>query len=147
MERVAEIAVAAVQHISSVAEKSEDAGKMKKKDTVVMMSHCMHVFSLDIFPELWGYAEGFTMEKVLAGIHYFRCHDYVELVALVNILPQFISQHPKVCREGWVGSSHWFWKANQFQVLGRLRIVSTNILLSVLPSCDFHALSLPSASR
>ena len=39
----------------------------------------------------------FTLEKVLAGIHYFRCHDYLELVALVNLLPEFLSQHPKVC--------------------------------------------------
>ena len=42
-------------------------------------------------------AEEFTLDKVLAGIHYFRCHDYIELVALVNILPQFVAQHPKVC--------------------------------------------------
>ena len=41
-------------------------------------------------------AEEFTLEKILAGIHYFRCHDYIEVVALVNILPQFMSQHPKV---------------------------------------------------
>ena len=39
----------------------------------------------------------FTLEKVLAGIHYFRCHDYLELVALVNLLPEFLTQHPKVC--------------------------------------------------
>jgi RAD51-like protein 2 len=49
-----------------------------------------------IHPELRKCAENFTLEKVLAGMHYFRCHDYVELVALVNILPQFVSQHPKV---------------------------------------------------
>ena len=39
---------------------------------------------------------GLTVERVLSGIHYFRCHDYLELVALVNILPEFIAQHPKV---------------------------------------------------
>ena len=41
-------------------------------------------------------ARQFTLEKVLAGIHYFRCHDYLELVALVNLLPEFLTQHPKV---------------------------------------------------
>ena len=37
-----------------------------------------------------------TVERVLSGIHYFRCHDYLELVALVNILPEFVAEHPKV---------------------------------------------------
>ena len=41
-------------------------------------------------------ARQFTLEKVLTGIHYFRCHDYLELVALVNLLPEFLTQHPKV---------------------------------------------------
>lgn len=71
VERVVEIALAAVQHISSVADKSED-------------------------PELRQCAQEFTLDKILDGIHYFRCHDHVELVALVNILPQFRCQHPKV---------------------------------------------------
>lgn len=46
--------------------------------------------------ELMKCAQEFTLDRVLAGIHYFRCHDYIELVALVNILHEFISQHPKV---------------------------------------------------
>ena len=41
-------------------------------------------------------ANQFTLETALAGMHYFRCHDYLELVALINILPDFISKHPKV---------------------------------------------------
>ena len=39
----------------------------------------------------------FTMESILAGIHYFRCHDYVQLLALSHILPEFLHEHPKVC--------------------------------------------------
>jgi len=39
---------------------------------------------------------GFTMEKVLSRIHYYRCHDYVELLATVYLLPDFIKNHPKV---------------------------------------------------
>lgn len=46
--------------------------------------------------ELRKCGDDFTLEKILAGIHYFRCHDYIELVSLVNILPQFISEHAKV---------------------------------------------------
>lgn len=38
----------------------------------------------------------FTMEKVLKGIHYYRCTNYVEVIALVNVLPRFLEVHPKV---------------------------------------------------
>lgn len=37
-----------------------------------------------------------TVESVLSGVHYYRCHDYVELLATVHLLPEFIKQHPKV---------------------------------------------------
>ncbi|PIK51644.1 putative DNA repair protein [Apostichopus japonicus] len=38
----------------------------------------------------------FSVEKILSGIHYFRCHNYTELLALVNLLPQFIKDHEKI---------------------------------------------------
>lgn len=38
----------------------------------------------------------FNVESILDGIHYFRCHDYVELLALVQILPDFIVEHSQV---------------------------------------------------
>ena len=78
------------------------------KKTLVMASHRKHVSGqspLQIYADLKRCAEEFTLDKVLGGIHYFRCHDYVELVALVNILPQFIAQHPKV-RQVEVDISH-----------------------------------------
>ncbi|KAH9492193.1 DNA repair protein rad51c [Bulinus truncatus] len=37
-----------------------------------------------------------TVEKILAGIHYFYCQDYTELLACVHLLPSFLSQHQKV---------------------------------------------------
>ncbi|XP_041456773.1 DNA repair protein RAD51 homolog 3-like [Lytechinus variegatus] len=40
--------------------------------------------------------QGFNTEKILSGIHYFRCHNHVELIALVNLLPEFLSKNPKV---------------------------------------------------
>ena len=43
-----------------------------------------------------GALEEFSLETVLSGIHCHRCHDYLELVATVNLLPEFIAQHPKV---------------------------------------------------
>ncbi|KJE92059.1 RAD51C protein [Capsaspora owczarzaki ATCC 30864] len=39
---------------------------------------------------------GMTAQQVLAGIHYFRVHDYIEQLALVNILPEFLAEHPAV---------------------------------------------------
>ena len=44
-------------------------------------------------------ARQFTLEYILSGIHYFRCHDYLELVALVNILPEFLKEHSKVTEQ------------------------------------------------
>ena len=38
----------------------------------------------------------FTTESVLSNLHYFRVHDYVELLAVVHLLPDFIKEHPKV---------------------------------------------------
>lgn len=38
----------------------------------------------------------FNIEKVLSHIHYFRCHDYVQLIALVHTLDDFIRKHNKV---------------------------------------------------
>ena len=39
---------------------------------------------------------GFSLETVLSSIHLYRCHDYLELLATINILPDFIQLHPKV---------------------------------------------------
>ena len=40
--------------------------------------------------------EGFTVDNVLSRIHYFRVHDYVEEIALLNVLEDFVRDHPKV---------------------------------------------------
>ena len=36
------------------------------------------------------------VQKLLSGIHYFRIHDYVEQLAVVQTLPAFLKAHPKV---------------------------------------------------
>ena len=41
-------------------------------------------------------ASRYTLEHILARIHYFRCHGYLELVAMVNNLPHFLSTHKRV---------------------------------------------------
>ena len=37
-------------------------------------------------------ASQYTVEKVLSSIHHYRCHNYIELIAVVNILPEFVQQ-------------------------------------------------------
>lgn len=57
-------------------------------------------FFVDVYgvlPVIFSTVEGdLTVESVLSGVHYYRCHDYVELLATVHLLPEFIKQHPKV---------------------------------------------------
>lgn len=53
------------------------------------MFHCTPI-------ELPAAASSFTLETVLSGLHYYRCHNYIELVALVNILPEILSHNSKV---------------------------------------------------
>lgn len=36
------------------------------------------------------------MENILSHIYYFRCRDYIELLAQVYLLPEFLSEHSKV---------------------------------------------------
>ncbi|XP_075445893.1 DNA repair protein RAD51 homolog 3 isoform X2 [Ascaphus truei] len=38
----------------------------------------------------------FSLDNILSHIYYFRCHDYIELLAQVHLLPDFITQHSKV---------------------------------------------------
>ncbi|XP_073091445.1 DNA repair protein RAD51 homolog 3-like isoform X2 [Manis javanica] len=40
--------------------------------------------------------EDFSLENILSHIYYFRCHDYIELLAQVYLLPDFLSEHSKV---------------------------------------------------
>ncbi|XP_049608797.1 DNA repair protein RAD51 homolog 3 isoform X1 [Syngnathus scovelli] len=41
-------------------------------------------------------ASTFTVETILSNIFLVRCHDYVELLAEIYLLPDFLSSHPKV---------------------------------------------------
>ena len=50
------------------------------------------VFSL----EMKQTASKYTIESVLSSIHCYRCHNHIELIAIVNILSDFIKQHNQV---------------------------------------------------
>ncbi|CAL8318953.1 unnamed protein product [Merluccius merluccius] len=47
-------------------------------------------------PEQQEAMKDFTMETILNHLHLMRCHDYVELLAQVHLLPDFLLRNPKV---------------------------------------------------
>ena len=97
VERVVDIAKSAIQHLKGVAEGSNDAGiYFEREKECVCERERERETTLSFHIGMLECADQFTLEAVLTGMHYFRCHDYLELVALVNILPDFISKHPKV---------------------------------------------------
>lgn len=71
VERVVDIASACVQHCRLIAESHQQEDHKAAMDT-------------------------FSLDSILAHIYYFRCHDYVELLAQVHLLPDFLWQHSKV---------------------------------------------------
>ncbi|KAF8796082.1 DNA repair protein RAD51 like protein [Argiope bruennichi] len=40
--------------------------------------------------------KNFTVEKILKGVYYYPCKSYIELIARVNLLNQFLEEHKKV---------------------------------------------------
>ncbi|XP_066923185.1 DNA repair protein RAD51 homolog 3-like [Clytia hemisphaerica] len=71
-ERVVEIAKAASNHIRSVAESnSEEEGTREA-------------------------LQEFTLQSILKNIHVYRCHDYIQLIALSHILPDVLKNNGKV---------------------------------------------------
>ena len=60
------------------------------------VAHCKDITQAERNQEQVQTMRTYTAESILDGFHYFRCHDYVELVACVNLLPDFIEKHPKV---------------------------------------------------
>ncbi|XP_063809969.1 DNA repair protein RAD51 homolog 3 isoform X2 [Pseudophryne corroboree] len=38
----------------------------------------------------------FTLDNILSHIYYFCCHDYIELLAQMYVLPDLLAQHPKI---------------------------------------------------
>ncbi|KAG8003074.1 DNA repair protein RAD51-like protein 3 [Nibea albiflora] len=68
LQRVVDIATAAVRHCSLLVEDDEQHVAM----------------------------ENFTVETVLSNMFLVRCHDYVELLAELHLLSDFLSNHPRV---------------------------------------------------
>ncbi|XP_019620165.1 PREDICTED: DNA repair protein RAD51 homolog 3-like [Branchiostoma belcheri] len=60
------------------------------------VEHCRHIATVENNREQLEAMSDFTVEHILSRIHFYRVHDWVELVALINILPEFLQQHPKI---------------------------------------------------
>ncbi|XP_078404332.1 DNA repair protein RAD51 homolog 3 [Cetorhinus maximus] len=71
VDRVTDVAHAAVHHCHLIAEASQDEVQREA-------------------------AQAFSVSSILSRIYYFRCHDYVELLAQAHLLPDFLAEHRKV---------------------------------------------------
>ncbi|KAK2494332.1 hypothetical protein MC885_021569 [Smutsia gigantea] len=71
VDRVVDLATACIQHLQLIA--GTHMGKEHPKAL-----------------------EDFSLENILSHIYYFRCRDYIELLAQVYLLPDFLSEHSKV---------------------------------------------------
>lgn len=76
VERVVDIAAAAVKHMEHVAHSSEIDETERSLQTEAMRN--------------------FQVENILSKIYVFRCHDYMQLIALSHVLPDFLLEHSKV---------------------------------------------------
>ncbi|XP_074537696.1 DNA repair protein RAD51 homolog 3 [Halichoeres trimaculatus] len=68
LQRIVDVAAAAVQHCSLLAEDDEQRVAMTT----------------------------FSVDTILSNIFLVRCRDYVELLAELHMLPDFLCEHPKV---------------------------------------------------
>lgn len=71
VERVAEVAQAAIHHCHLIAESGQDEAQREA-------------------------VKEFTVSSILSRIYYFRCRDYVELLAQAHLLDDFLAEHRKV---------------------------------------------------
>ncbi|XP_013384917.1 DNA repair protein RAD51 homolog 3 [Lingula anatina] len=60
------------------------------------VEHCQHIAAAENSAEQVGALKTFSVESILKGIHYYRCHNYVELIATVHLLPEFLKEHSQV---------------------------------------------------
>lgn len=60
------------------------------------VKHCNYIASGENDNDIQTAVSTMTVEKLLAGIHVYSCHDSTQLLAVVNLLPDLLVQHPKV---------------------------------------------------
>ncbi len=75
-------------------------------EILISLHNCVHnnTECYFIFTEQSAALNKFNLETILSGVHYFRCHDYVELIAMVHTLPEFLQEHPQVMRSQFMNN-------------------------------------------
>ncbi|KAM8977116.1 DNA repair protein RAD51 homolog 3 [Pelodytes ibericus] len=71
VERIVDVANACVQHCNLITQTHQQEDHIKAMQT-------------------------FTLHNILSSIYFFRCHDYVELLAQMHFLLDFLEQHSRV---------------------------------------------------
>ena len=61
-----------------------------------ILYHNIYIYILLFSLEMKQIASNYTIESVLSSIHCYRCHNHIELIAIVNVLSDFIKQHNQV---------------------------------------------------
>lgn len=56
---------------------------------------CAHLKEINAIGKMTSQDDPLTVEKVLDSIYYYRVYHYVELIALVNVLPMFLERDGK----------------------------------------------------
>ncbi|XP_029651675.1 DNA repair protein RAD51 homolog 3 [Octopus sinensis] len=82
----------------------------------------------------------FTTDKVLNGIHYFRCRDYVELLAIIHLLSELIKDRPKV--KLVIIDSIAFHFRHDFEDIRLRTCLLTTIAQSLIQIANKHALAV-----
>ena len=112
VERVLDMAAAAVRHGSAMARKrphlAAEVGVWRAGHSALQPTGTIWGFDgavifetnselqRSVFPSIAVQAQCFTVESILSGIHYFRIQDSTEQVALVNMLDHLLTAIPEV---------------------------------------------------
>ena len=93
------MASANVDHIRRVAESSNNPGMIMQCVCVCVYVKFLFLFSVlqhvQVFCiiEMKEAASKYSIESILSSIHCYRCHHHIELIAIVNVLSDFIKKH------------------------------------------------------
>jgi RAD51-like protein 2 len=81
---------------SFMAERASDVAAACARHLGVISRDSSGIISPDDQKKMVKVLETFTVEKILRGIHLFRCHEVTELLAVLETLGEFIEAHPRV---------------------------------------------------
>ncbi|KAL4223700.1 DNA repair protein rad51c [Mactra antiquata] len=60
------------------------------------VKHCRHIASRDSDPDIQNIVSSMAVDKMLAGIHVYSCHDNSQLLGTVELLPEFLKENRKI---------------------------------------------------